>query len=62
MWVSAQIVDRMRGSMSVWSISTPKRTGTVFSVFLPFDPAPDGVSVMRSEQEAVAEPVTEAIS
>jgi PAS domain S-box-containing protein len=50
MWVSAQIVDRMRGSISVWSSRAPGRSGTVFSVFLPCDRSLSGVSVLREAQ------------
>jgi PAS domain S-box-containing protein len=57
MWVSAQIVDRMHGSISVWSSRLPGRTGTAFSVFLPFDRSSSGVSVLRGEQEPAGEPV-----
>ena len=62
MWVTAQIMDRMRGSVSVWSCRTLGRSGTVFSVFLPFDRSPSGVSVLRSDQQAEPEPAVEVIS
>ena len=35
MWVSKGIVDRHGGSIRVRSNTTPGRSGTVFSVFLP---------------------------
>ncbi len=38
MWVVAQLVDRHHGSVSTWSTQRNGRTGTTFSVFLPFDP------------------------
>jgi len=37
MWVVAQLVDRHRGQVRVWSTQRPGRSGTVFSVFLPFE-------------------------
>jgi signal transduction histidine kinase len=35
LWVSAGIVDRIGGSIRVWSTCRPGRSGTCFSVFLP---------------------------
>ncbi|MDQ2832296.1 MAG: PAS domain-containing protein [Acidobacteriota bacterium] len=35
MWVSAQIVDRLRGDLRVWSSQRPDCSGTTFSLFLP---------------------------
>ncbi len=35
LWVSAGIVDRVGGSIRVWSTRRPGRSGTCFSVFLP---------------------------
>ena len=35
LWVSAGIMDRIGGSIRVWSTSRPGRSGTCFSVFLP---------------------------
>ena len=35
LWVSAGIVDRIGGSIRVWSSRRPGRSGTCFSVFLP---------------------------
>jgi len=35
LWVSAGIVDRIGGSLRVWSSRRPGRSGTCFSVFLP---------------------------
>jgi PAS domain S-box-containing protein len=58
MWVTAQIVDRLRGSISVWSSQLPGRSGTIFSVFLPFDRSLSGISVLRGEQQPEAEPVS----
>ncbi len=37
MWVSAQLIDRMKGDMRVRSSIRPGRSGTSFSLFLPFD-------------------------
>jgi len=35
LWVSAGIVNRVGGSIRVWSTCRPGRSGTCFSVFLP---------------------------
>jgi two-component system, NtrC family, sensor kinase len=35
LWVSAGIIDRIGGSIRVWSTRRPGRSGTCFSVFLP---------------------------
>jgi PAS domain S-box-containing protein len=37
MWVLAQLVDRHHGHVNVWSTQRPGRSGTTFSVFLPFE-------------------------
>jgi two-component system, NtrC family, sensor kinase len=39
LWVSAGIVDRIGGSIRVWSSRLPSRSGTCFSVFLPTEQA-----------------------
>jgi signal transduction histidine kinase len=35
LWVSAGIIDRIGGSIRVWSTCRPGRSGTCFSIFLP---------------------------
>lgn len=35
LWVSSEIIERLRGSLSVWSSRIPGRSGTAFSLFLP---------------------------
>jgi hypothetical protein len=35
MWVVAQLTQRHRGHVNVWSTQLPGASGTVFSVFLP---------------------------
>jgi hypothetical protein len=35
LWVSLGIVNRIGGSIRVWSTQRPGRSGTCFSVFLP---------------------------
>jgi len=52
MWVLAQLVDRHHGHVNVWSTQRPGRSGTTFSVFLPFGQA----SVSR-RPEPVPDPV-----
>jgi two-component system CheB/CheR fusion protein len=37
MWVSAQLIDRLHGDMRVRSSTCSGRSGTSFSLFLPFD-------------------------
>ncbi len=37
MWVCAQLVERLRGGLHVWSTTHPGRSGTAFSLFLPHD-------------------------
>jgi two-component system, NtrC family, sensor kinase len=39
LWVSAGIIDRIGGSIRVWSACRPGRSGTCFSVFLPAEQA-----------------------
>jgi signal transduction histidine kinase len=39
LWVSAGIVDRIGGSIRLWSTRLPGRSGTCFSVFLPSEQA-----------------------
>jgi two-component system CheB/CheR fusion protein len=39
MWVVAQLVERHHGRVRVWSTQRPGRSGTAFSVFLPFQQA-----------------------
>jgi PAS domain S-box-containing protein len=41
MWVVAQLVERHHGEVRVWSTQRPGRSGTAFSVFLPFQGAPE---------------------
>jgi two-component system CheB/CheR fusion protein len=36
MWVVSQLVERQRGRVNVWSTQREGRSGTAFSVFLPF--------------------------
>jgi two-component system, chemotaxis family, CheB/CheR fusion protein len=37
MWISAKLVERLKGDMRVRSSTRPGRSGTSFSLFLPFD-------------------------
>jgi PAS domain S-box-containing protein len=50
MWVLAQLVDRHHGHANVWSTQRPGRSGTTFSIFLPFgnagaNPKPEPVPI-----------------
>jgi signal transduction histidine kinase len=47
LWVSAGIIDRIGGSIRVWSSLRPGRSGTCFSVFLPVSESPSGRSRME---------------
>ena len=51
MWVTAEIIDRLRGDIRVWSSCMPGRSGTAFSLFLPFERSDPGVSILRGEQQ-----------
>jgi two-component system CheB/CheR fusion protein len=59
MWVVAQLVERHHGEVRVWSTQRAGRTGTAFSVFLPFQLAQgtDGVAD-AVDSEAGAEAVS----
>ena len=48
LWVSRGIVQKHGGSIIFRSRITPQFTGTVFSVFLPLDPAAAAVSCARA--------------
>jgi two-component system CheB/CheR fusion protein len=37
MWVSAQLVERLQGELRVWSTTRLGKSGTAFSLFLPFE-------------------------
>jgi two-component system, chemotaxis family, CheB/CheR fusion protein len=39
MWVSTQLVERLQGDLRVWSTTRPGKSGTTFSLFLPFEPS-----------------------
>jgi signal transduction histidine kinase len=47
LWVSAGIIDRIGGSIRVWSTCRPGRSGTCFSVFLPSKPPSHRVTAGR---------------
>jgi two-component system, NtrC family, sensor kinase len=49
LWVSAGIIDRIGGSIRVWSTCRPGRSGTCFSVFLPRSKPPSHGSVDLAE-------------
>jgi signal transduction histidine kinase len=64
LWVVAQLLERHKGSVHVWSSQRPGASGTAFSVFLPFgevtenDGSNDGGEDIRAE-EPQSEPSTE---
>jgi signal transduction histidine kinase len=40
LWICREIVDRHHGDLRVRSSASPERSGTVFTLFLPFDDTP----------------------
>lgn len=55
LWVVAQLVERHRGSVHVWSSQRPGASGTAFSVFLPFgESRDDRRSGARQDQNPAA--------
>lgn len=48
LWISAEIVERHHGRLSVRSSDRPGSSGTVFALFLPFDMADKGEDVTPS--------------
>ncbi len=61
LWVVAQLLDRHKGSVRVWSSKVPGASGTAFSVFLPFgDAATDQGSSESGDASAAEEPSSEA--
>lgn len=61
MWVSDQIIDRIGGTISVWSSRIPGRSGTAFSLFLPFDRSTSGISILRGEEEPETQPEAQPV-
>lgn len=60
LWVVAQLLDRHKGSVRVWSSQRPDASGTAFSVFLPFgDVAEDEGSTDGGEGTKADEPQKE---
>jgi PAS domain S-box-containing protein len=60
LWVVAQLLERHKGSVRVWSSKRPGATGTAFSVFLPFgEAAGDQGSSKKGEGSAALEPTSE---
>jgi PAS domain S-box-containing protein len=57
LWVVAQLLERHKGSVRVWSSKRPGASGTAFSVFLPFgEAAGDQGSSENGEGFAAEEP------
>jgi two-component system CheB/CheR fusion protein len=60
LWVVAQLLDRHKGSVRVWSSKVPGASGTAFSVFLPFgEAATDQGSSESGDASAAEEPSRE---
>ncbi|MGA9671296.1 MAG: ATP-binding protein [Terracidiphilus sp.] len=59
MWVVAQLVERHRGEVRVWSTQRTQRSGTAFSVFLPFQETPQ---TNRLQDGEVSEPDARTLS
>jgi two-component system NtrC family sensor kinase len=51
LWVSAGFIDRVGGSIRVWSTCRPGRSGTCFSVFLPAKQLPSRLSIAIAEHD-----------
>ena len=58
LWVSAGIVNRIGGSIRVWSTRRPGRSGTCFSLFFPAEQA--GFTVLRSRHRKSTMPSNKA--
>jgi two-component system, chemotaxis family, CheB/CheR fusion protein len=60
LWVVAQLLERHKGDVRVWSSKRPGASGTAFSVFLPFgEAANDRGSSESGDASAAAEPSSE---
>jgi len=49
LWVTSQIVDRLHGDLRVWSSRMENKSGTAFSLFLPFE-EPEMLALPGKEQ------------
>lgn len=49
LWISADIIQKHSGTVRVKSCATPGKSGTVFSIFLPAEPAPEKFGRPRLE-------------
>jgi signal transduction histidine kinase len=52
MWVVAQLVERHRGQVRVWSTQRPHASATAITVFLPFTGAPGSIPLGESAMQA----------
>ncbi|MGA9584939.1 MAG: ATP-binding protein [Terracidiphilus sp.] len=59
LWVVAQLLERHKGSVRVWSSNRPGTSGTAFSVFLPFGEDPDNQRPGDKGQATAAESPSE---
>ena len=51
LWVTSQIVDRLQGDLRVWSSRIENKSGTVFSLFLPFESSRPETSPLRGKEQ-----------
>jgi two-component system CheB/CheR fusion protein len=54
LWVVAQLLERHKGSVRVWSSKRPGASGTAFSVFLPFGEAAENQGSTDSREGTTA--------
>jgi len=55
LWVTSQIVDRLHGNLRVWSSRLKYRSGTAFSLFLPFEERT--ISALPGKEQTDDQPV-----
>jgi two-component system CheB/CheR fusion protein len=56
LWVVAQLIERRKGSMHVWSSQRPGASGTAFSAFMPFENLISDHDAGEGREEDVPEP------
>lgn len=53
LWVTSEIIERQHGDLRVWSSQLPKRSGTIFSLFLPMHEASLGMPPLISQERTL---------
>jgi signal transduction histidine kinase len=54
LWISSEIIQKHSGTVRVRSCTTPQKSGTVFSIFLPTDPPPEKFAQQPRLDESAA--------